>query len=170
MQEGHNKIELDELIEKYRFWLGGGLLFLILIGGGLLLWRENYAVFSSEDKFVVLEQRMAQLEKSLNDLKNQPKTVVSAQPESVPVVAPEPGQVAGAVTKSTSTPKISGKVNLNSATLAELDTLTGVGPAYAQRIIDYRAKNGGFKSIDEVKNVKGIGEKTFDKFKDQIGI
>jgi len=63
-----------------------------------------------------------------------------------------------------------GKINLNTATLAELDSLPGIGATYAQRIIDYRNEKGGFKSIDEVKNVKGIGEKTYEKFKDKISI
>jgi competence protein ComEA len=54
--------------------------------------------------------------------------------------------------------------------LAELDSLPGIGPVYAQRIIDYRNANGGFKNIDEVKNVKGIGEKTFEKFKELISV
>jgi competence protein ComEA len=65
----------------------------------------------------------------------------------------------------------SGKfVNLNSATQEQLETLSGIGPAFAQRIIDYRQANGGFKSIEEIQAVSGIGEKTFEKIKDQISI
>jgi competence protein ComEA len=56
-------------------------------------------------------------------------------------------------------------VNLNSATTTELQTLPGVGPALASRIIEYRQKNGGFKKIEDVMNVKGIGEKAFLKLK-----
>ena len=48
-------------------------------------------------------------------------------------------------------------VNINTATQAELETLDGVGPVKAQAIIDYRKKNGGFKSIDELEKVDGIG-------------
>jgi comEA protein len=62
----------------------------------------------------------------------------------------------------------SGKINLNTASLAELDQLTGIGPAYAQRIIDYREANAGFGSVEEIMNVKGIGSKTFEKIRDQI--
>ena len=61
-------------------------------------------------------------------------------------------------------------VNLNSATLEELDKLPGVGPAIAGRIIDYREKNGGFRNVEELKLVKGIGDKMFEEIKDQIGL
>jgi len=64
----------------------------------------------------------------------------------------------------------SGKVNLNTATISQLDTLTGIGPATAQKIIDYRAQKGGFNSLDELKSVKGIGEAKFNKIKDSIEI
>jgi len=59
-------------------------------------------------------------------------------------------------------------VNINTATAAELETLPGVGPVIAKRIIDYREKYGGFKNIGELKNVSGIGDKTFEGLADRI--
>ena len=59
-------------------------------------------------------------------------------------------------------------VNINTADAERLATLKGIGPALAQRIIEYREQNGAFKSIDEIKNVRGIGEKNFSAFKDKI--
>ncbi|MFH1074060.1 MAG: helix-hairpin-helix domain-containing protein [Candidatus Firestonebacteria bacterium] len=59
-------------------------------------------------------------------------------------------------------------VNINTAGEAELDTLPSIGPFAAKRIIEYRAQNGRFKTIDELKNVRGVGEKTFGKLKDRI--
>ena len=61
-------------------------------------------------------------------------------------------------------------VNINTADIEELATLKGIGSALAQRIIDYREQNGAFKSIDEIKNVRGIGDKKFAAFKDKITI
>lgn len=62
------------------------------------------------------------------------------------------------------------KINLNKANEAELTTLTGVGQKKAQEIIRYREENGGFKSIEELKNISGFGEKTFEKLKDSISV
>jgi len=59
-------------------------------------------------------------------------------------------------------------VNINTATAAELETLPGVGPVTSKRIIDYREKYGGFKSIEELKNVSGIGDKTFEGLADKV--
>lgn len=59
-------------------------------------------------------------------------------------------------------------VNINSATAEELKTLNGIGDSKAKSIIEYRDKNGGFKSVEDIKNVDGIGEKMFEKIKDSI--
>ncbi|MDO5329690.1 MAG: ComEA family DNA-binding protein [Coriobacteriia bacterium] len=74
-------------------------------------------------------------------------------------------------TNTAQTPQTSndnGKVNINTADLSQLQTLSGVGPATAQKIIDYRSANGKFKSIEDLKKVSGIGDKTYEKFKDKI--
>ena len=63
-----------------------------------------------------------------------------------------------------------GLININTADETELQKIRGVGPAIAQRIIDFREQNGNFKSIDEIKKVRGIGEKTFEKLKDSITV
>lgn len=62
------------------------------------------------------------------------------------------------------------KVNINAATADQLTALPGIGPSYAQRIVEYREKNGPFKKVEDLLNVTGIGEKTFEKIKDRITI
>lgn len=61
-------------------------------------------------------------------------------------------------------------ININTATLEELDSLPGIGPTIAQRIIDYRNKNGPFNTIEDIMNVSGIGPATFDEIKDLITV
>ncbi len=64
----------------------------------------------------------------------------------------------------------SGKVNLNRATAAQLQTLSGIGPATAAKIISYRTEVGPFKTIKELMNVSGIGEKTFQKLEKSLEV
>ncbi|MCR4432453.1 MAG: helix-hairpin-helix domain-containing protein, partial [Caldiserica bacterium] len=62
------------------------------------------------------------------------------------------------------------KININTASAKELESLPGIGPVLAQRIVDYRAQKGGFKSIEEIKEVSGIGDKRFEAIKDLITV
>ena len=61
-------------------------------------------------------------------------------------------------------------ININTADEKELDSLPGVGPSKARDIIRYREEKGEFKSIEDIKNVKGIGESSFEKLKDKITV
>ncbi len=62
------------------------------------------------------------------------------------------------------------KVDLNSADQRQLETLPGIGPAMAKRIVEFREKNGPFKRVEELMNVRGIGEKKYDQLKDLVSV
>ena len=101
------------------------------------------------------------IEKNLN----QAEKIVDGQKIYIPKVGEEikiDNKVLG-----TSESKI---IRLNTTTIEDLDKLTGIGPAIARRIIDYRTKNGGFKDINELKLVSGIGDKLFEKIKNEIAL
>jgi competence protein ComEA len=61
-------------------------------------------------------------------------------------------------------------VNINTAGVEELMTLPGIGKAYAERIVEYRQKNGPFKKVEDLLNVRGIGDKTFDRIKTRLTV
>ena len=62
------------------------------------------------------------------------------------------------------------KININKASIEELTTLKKIGPKIAERIVQYREENGDFKKIDDITNVKGVGEKTFEMIKEMISV
>ncbi len=92
-------------------------------------------------------------------LADQMQVYVPRQGEAAPPL--QNGLVPGAATE---------KININTASVEELDQLPGIGPAMAKAIIDYRTKNGPFKRIEDVNAVKGIGDALFEKLKDQITV
>lgn len=97
---------------------------------------------------------------------NKAEKVVDGQKIFIPKIGEEV-KTENVLGSSTTESKI---VRINTATAEQLDTLSGIGPAMAQRIIDYRTQNGGFKNIEELKLVSGIGDKLFEKIKDDVAL
>jgi competence protein ComEA len=71
---------------------------------------------------------------------------------------------------STAKPALTAPLNINTASATELEALPGIGAKTAARIVEYRQKNGPFKKVEELMNVRGVGEKNFLKLKPQITI
>ncbi|EGX60575.1 DNA-binding protein [Streptomyces zinciresistens K42] len=82
-----------------------------------------------------------------------------------PAAAPGPAPAAGAGPAGAAP---AAPVTLSTATVEQLDTLPGVGPVLAQHIVDYRTRNGGFRSVGELREVKGIGERRFADLRDLV--
>lgn len=107
-------------------------------------------------------------------LNDQDKVYVPYKGEKVEMAATANGNSLNSSTSSgagaTSSSPMGDKINLNTASATDLQKLNGIGEKKAEQIIAYRDQNGGFKSIDDLKNVSGIGDKTFETLKDQITI
>jgi comEA protein len=85
---------------------------------------------------------------------------------TAPIVSAQSAPAAPAASAAPAKPAL----NLNTATQDQLEALPGIGPKVAERILEYRTKSGGFKRIEELMNVKGIGEKSFLKIKPLIAV
>ncbi len=89
---------------------------------------------------------------------------VIAQPHLATGTQQKPGA------RSSAKPAVAGAVNINTASATELVVLPGIGAKTAARIVEYRQKNGPFKKVEELMNVRGVGEKNFLKLKGQITV
>ena len=85
-------------------------------------------------------------------------------------VATVAAQDTGRRTSAASSASASAPINLNTATVAQLETLPGIGKATAERILEYRQKNGSFKKVEDLMNVRGVGEKSFLKLKPLVTV
>jgi competence protein ComEA len=94
-----------------------------------------------------------------------PAKGVAARPT---FVRPQPG--VNGVASATNSPSAIGVVNINRASVTELDALPGVGPSTAQSIVDYRSANGPFGSPEDLLNVKGIGPAKFEAMRKLVGV
>jgi competence protein ComEA len=184
-------------IYKKRTLIGGLLILIILIGAGLIIYSmnknkeeikttdnsteitvdiegavKNPGVYKLKNGSIIQDaiNSAGGLNENVdNDLMakdiNRAETLKNNQKLLIPILTQTGQQVAGTNTETVS----ANKINLNTASLEQLDSLPGIGPVYAQRIIEYRKKKQ-FSSLEEVMEIQGIGEKTYEKMKDLITI
>lgn len=136
---------------------------------------ENPGVFqmnSGDRVFQVLEKARPTPEADVNQL-NLAQTLVDGGKVVVPKVGEQLSETALTASGGLGSGGglVGDKVNINTASVNELDEhLPGIGPALAQRIVDYRERNGGFKSPEQIMEVSGIGEKRYEQIKDLITV
>lgn len=130
------------------------LVIVLLLGSGITLYKKYHSDFAPE---LLLKPKKKVIESNVS----QPS--LNLVPDASTALPAE-----------TSSPKITQEkirqVNLNSATQDELESLPSIGPVLAKRIIEYRNQKGGFKTIEEIKQVKGIKNKIFEKIKNYITV
>ena len=132
--------------------------------------NNNYIVDLPDGTVVVAQTETLQngYIGNIDSVNNVPQNNIS---NTTQVVQTETTQTLPAqTTTAAATTNSNGKININTASLEELMGLDGVGEKMAQAISDYRYENGRFYSAEEITNVSGIGEKTFEKNKDRITV
>ncbi|MCK4307196.1 helix-hairpin-helix domain-containing protein [candidate division WOR-3 bacterium] len=118
------------------------LIFALVLGGIIYIYKLKNPYFAPELKITREEKRDAEIQELIQKTKTNLESLDS----------------------------LTTQVNINKASKKELMKLSGIGEVYAQRIIDYRERNNGFKNIEEIKRIRGIGKKKFDKLKEKITI
>jgi len=149
--------------EKYRFSIII-ILSIVIFAGLIYLYLDNKKSkeINYEKEITALNAKITDLENNLNNNKKEPQ--VAGETTETTDKTEEDIQTTNEETDEQN------KININDATQEELETLSGIGATKAADIIKYREENNGFKSIDEITNVKGIGEATFAKIKNQITV
>ena len=115
----------------------------------------------------MLQKQQDQWRAALNAAKSAPVSSLSEGSDTQIPVVPLPTVAPSSGEQST---QASGKVNLNTATVAQLDGLPGIGATYAQRIVDYRKQHGPFKTVDSVTDVSGIGPALLEKIRGLVEV
>ncbi len=140
---------LSVWLEKYRVVIGCITTVLLLGVGGLLVWIDWHPPVTSAVTTSSVVKRSTE--------------TVPGETTTTTTIVPQPKTDNVGSTQS-------GLININSASVTQLDSLPGIGQVYAGRIVEYRTTNGAFSSAKDIVKVKGIGEATYAKIKDKITV
>lgn len=157
----------DELQVGAQFYFQNGAEATTLSSG--IVVDEANDVFAQPETTTVLHIEITTQSQSISTSAAPVKTTAS-QTVTTQTATTEAPTTQSAAVQTTSPETKSSLININTASAEELTALNGVGEAKAQAIIEYREENGYFSSIEEITNVSGIGEKTFEKNKDLITV
>lgn len=175
--------EVAEESDKEKETQGGGKIFIDI--GGEVKNPGVYEVTSDSRIFEAIEKAGGLTEKADTTNVNQAETVKDGQKISIPkkgATAQSNGGSGGESSQTTSAPASNAqnsagtdpasgaKININSADSSQLQTINGIGPSTAEKIIRYRTSKGAFKSIDDLKKVNGIGDKKLEKLRPYVTI
>ena len=149
------------------------LLVCLVIGGGVSIYKKYHSDFAKE---LLLGDYSSSKEKANFPFeeRNEPLPQTTAKEkgaqkiQSQNIFSDRTGKKSEHLSKTQDLLK--NKININTATLEDLELLPYIGPTLSRRIISYREKYGRFKTIEELKKVSGIGEKTFEKIKEYVKV
>ncbi len=145
----------------YKLPKGSLVIDVINVAGGLKKYANTKCINLSKlitNEMVIYIHSNSEVNKKTEEIKNK---------EVSECICPELKNDAYTTNNNTN---VSSKININTATSTELQTLSGVGESRANDIINYRTSNGNFKTIEDIKNVSGIGDSIFNKIKDLITV
>lgn len=171
------KNKLADFLQEHKALVGSGLIVSLVVVAGLVTGQaliqrqnspDNTQLTKLGDDNQSLRNRLQADEKTIADLTTRVNQLVDLHSHPEVTTETTVTNVTGTAAAAGNAQTANSIVHLNSASDQELETLPGIGPVYASRIIDYRNQNGGFKSVDELKNIKGIGGATFNKIKDYV--
>ncbi len=147
---------------------GQGLIYVDI--GGEVEMPGVYEVSEGTRLFQVIEKAGGLTEDADIDEINRAETVFDGQKIMIGAKGEASGSAGSGGETNASNYEEEGKININTADSVQLQSIPGIGPSKAERIIEYRQSNGRFKTIDDIKNISGIGNKTFESIKEYITV
>ncbi|PJM73136.1 competence protein ComEA [Bifidobacterium primatium] len=151
------------------------LVFMLSASLTMLVRQSSHLADSADWGSRATEQTSTASPKSSASSQTSPPSASTVQPQPqkaspTPTASPSPSSSVPSTSPGTAASNASGLIDLNTATAEQLDTINGIGPVTARRILEHRARNGRFTSVDELLDVQGIGAKTLEKIRPYVTV